>query len=58
MMYPLRNTKKIMLKRAMVQCLRKRPDREIRKYMVSYSGDLLKILGALQVNVLSGVYYF
>jgi GT2 family glycosyltransferase len=44
MIYPLRKLRKIMMKRAFIQKLRKRSDKEIKRYMVPYSGDLLKIL--------------
>jgi len=44
LIYVLKNLKKIMRKRALVQSLRVRKDREIRRYMVPYSGDIWKIL--------------
>jgi len=44
MIWPFKNLRKIMGKRAQVQKLRKRSDREIKRYMVPYSGDLLRIL--------------
>ena len=44
LIYALKNLKKIMRKRALVQSLRVRKDREIRRYMVPYSGDIWKIL--------------
>jgi GT2 family glycosyltransferase len=48
LIYVLKNLKKIMRKRALVQSLRVRKDKEIRKYMVPYSGDILKILKVLK----------
>jgi len=47
MIYPIRNLKKIMMKRAMVQRLRKRSDKEIMKYMVPYSGVIAEFLSNL-----------
>jgi len=47
MIYPIRNLKKIMVKRAMVQRLRKRSDKEIMKYMVPYSGVIAEFLSRL-----------
>ena len=44
MIWPFKNLRKIMCKRALVQKLRKRSDREIKIYIVPYSGDLLRIL--------------
>jgi GT2 family glycosyltransferase len=44
MIWPLKNLRKVMEKRAQVQKLRKRSDREIKRYMVPYSGGLLRIL--------------
>jgi GT2 family glycosyltransferase len=48
MTYPFKNLRKIMRKRAFVQRLRKESDKVIRRYMVPYSGDLLKILKTLK----------
>jgi len=47
MIYPIRNLKKIMVKRAIVQRLRKKSDKEIMKYMVPYSGVIAEFLSRL-----------
>ncbi len=44
MVYPIRHTRKIMVKRAFVQYLRKVPDKIIMKYMVPYSGLIWDLL--------------
>jgi GT2 family glycosyltransferase len=44
LLYPLKNLRKIMRKRAFVQNLRIRRDKEIRRYMVPYCGDVWKVL--------------
>jgi GT2 family glycosyltransferase len=44
MLYPFRNLRKIMLKRALIQKSRIRSDKEIMKYMVPYSGDIGRVL--------------
>ena len=38
LIYPVKNARKIMKKRAMVQSTRKRSDKEVTRYMVPYSG--------------------
>jgi GT2 family glycosyltransferase len=45
MLYPFRNLRKIMLKRAPIQKSRIRSDKEVIKYMVPYSGDIGRVLG-------------
>jgi len=50
MIYPIRNLKKIVIKRAIVQCLRRRSDKEIMKYMVPYSGVIAELLSNLFKN--------
>lgn len=47
MIYPIKNPRKIMRKRVEVQRLRVRSNKEIRKYMVPYSGDIIKGLHML-----------
>jgi GT2 family glycosyltransferase len=47
-LYPIKNLRKIMLKRALVQRLRKRSDKEVMKYMVPYSGDIGRLLGVFK----------
>jgi GT2 family glycosyltransferase len=44
MVYPFRNLRKIMRTRARIQSLRVRSDKEIMKYMVPYSGDIVRFL--------------
>jgi GT2 family glycosyltransferase len=48
LIYILKNLRKIVRKRALVQSLRVRKDREIRRYMVPYSGDIWKFLRGIQ----------
>ena len=47
MIYSLRNARKIMAKRAVVQSLRRRSDKEIMRYMVPYSGVIVESLELL-----------
>ena len=47
LIYPLKNAKKIMTKRVVVQSLRRRSDKEIMKYMVPYSGIIVEALKLL-----------
>jgi len=44
MLYPFRNLRKIMKKRALTQQFRFRSDKDIMKYMVPYSGDIIRVL--------------
>ncbi len=46
--YTIKNMKRIMVSRAMVQKLRTVSDKGVSRYMVKYSGDLLKILGLMR----------
>jgi GT2 family glycosyltransferase len=43
-LYPFRNLRKIMKKRALTQQFRVRSDKDIMRYMVPYSGDICRVL--------------
>ena len=44
LIYPIKNAKKIMKKRVIVQSTRKRSDKEIMRYMLPYSGIIREFL--------------
>jgi GT2 family glycosyltransferase len=47
LLYPFKNLKKVVAKRVHVQRLRTCSDKVIMKYMVPYSGDVVRVLGML-----------
>ena len=50
--YLFRNLRKMMKRRALTQQFRVRPDKDIMKYMVPYSGDIVRVLR----NIFSGTF--